>query len=174
MTRSARFVSALLALPFVLAACDSGDPEPDEIRRAFLTAVEIEDAPLTNPDGDGWDGGLGGGPDLYFILFGNNNVVLLNAEEELTTPDGGRNYPDVGPQDFSLDWPISPPFEVNDLDRTLVFEVKDDDPTTTDDVVGRTEAFRLRDFVEDGRDRSFVVASDDDGISIRVRVEFDT
>ena len=60
----------LLAAVLTLAACDTnGDGIP---RTAVITRVVVEEAPLADPNGDGWDGGsnpLSDGPEVYFRLF---------------------------------------------------------------------------------------------------------
>ena len=139
-----RAFSLLLALSaFGLAACDSGDGLP---RGVEIRQITIEDAPLFRPDGERWDGGLiPSGPDLYVrLLDARGNVLLDTDDEELNREPGGDgigNYTDVGGDDFPLVWDIDPSFYLPGLDRVFEIEVRDDDPTSSDDVVEFTERF---------------------------------
>ena len=167
----------LLTAPLVFSACSLTETEPDDVRRAFITRVNVEATPLTQPNGDGWDGSLGGGPDVYFLLYGSGGVQLLNGESDsrVSIPGGGSNYGDVTINDFPLIYTVDNA-EFNDLDRQLYVEVKDDDPTTTDDTIETTRTFTLREFLpstlpSDGT-HSFAVASASGNTSVRITVRY--
>jgi len=153
-------LSLLLALPLVFSACDSLDPDPQDVRRGFIERVVITQIPLTNPNssppGEGWDGGGAEDADVYFRLLGvNDSPDIINGEEDGVVAVGDASSTDgtfggVGSADlplvYTLDAATVPASEITVLDRTLRLEVKDDDsPGSTDDVMAVSQAFTLFD-----------------------------
>ncbi len=178
----------LLAGALVLGACDTiadgGVP-----RRAFLAVVQIDEAPLSN-GGDGWDGSLGGGPDLYFRIYPadfNSTQCLggdvLNPRDDAFVVSRYSAEPwvdDVHAYDLPLVWDVDPAgsgFEFPYLDVAYRVAVCDYDPTTSDEAVAQTEAFTFGEFaprVADGRDDVIVLEGRRGGYktSVRLRVVY--
>lgn len=156
-------LAAALLLP--LAACDSDDPTPDNIRRVVITQVSIEDVPDRMPDGDTWDNdptGLSSDPDLFFDLLDSGGSLVATTEDE----DFANIDPDT---ELPVSWDTDIVF--NRFDRTLFFEIYDNDPSSTD-LMGFTESFLLQDLVD--QNRTFISLESDDGeIFVTVRLRFE-
>lgn len=164
MLRPTLTALALLAL-LPLAACDSGDADPDDISRVIITQVTIEDVPNLMPDGDAWDEdptGISSDPDLYFDLLTTGGSLEATTEDD----DQANIDPDT---DLPVSWTLSETF--NRFDQALYFEIFDKDPTS-EDFMGETETFLLQDLVD--QNRTFVSLESDDGeIFMTVRVQFE-
>ncbi len=178
----------LLLGSLTLVACDTiaGGGVP---RRAFLTVVQIDDAPLSN-GGDGWDGSLGGGPDLYFRVYPadfNDGQCLggdvLNPRDDDFVVSRFSDQPwvdDVDGVDFPLVWDVDPAgrgFEFPDLRLEYRIAVCDYDPLDSDEAVAQTEAFSFGAFAPDradGRDDVIVLGGRRGGAdtSVRLRVVY--
>lgn len=187
--RAFRF-SLLLALPLVFAACDSLNPDAEDVRRGFIERVVVTELPSTQPDGGAWDSG--NNPDVYFRLLGvNDSPDLINGEEDGVVALGDDS-PDDGifggvdvegsdndlPLDYRLDNPLVAQSEIDVLDRTLRLEVKDDDsPLGTDQRMGISEPFTLLDqlpsTLPSDRTVTFTVNSDDGTMEARITVRYE-
>ena len=176
----------LLALPLLLTACDSGRDRPP--RRAVVTAVQIDDAPLRAANGNDWDGAGGGGPEVYFrLLFAGDaptSAGVLNPRDDafvlnLTTP-GQAWVDDVRGSDFPLVWAVDGGFEIRNLTDEYQIALVDYDPTTEDDVMISTRPFRFSDEapeVADGREDTLVlegVGADAARVRVRLRVVYES
>ena len=155
-----------LAAALSLAACDTvadgGVP-----RRAFLVAVQIDDAPLSD-NGDGWDGSLGGGPDVYFRVYpvgvdpaGVSGAActgedVFNPRDDVELVPRGSDQPwvdDVDAADFPLVWDaVGRGAEFGDLDAEYRVTVCDYDPLDTDEALAQTEAFSFGAFAPERAD----------------------
>ena len=174
----------LLALPLVLTACDSGRDGPP--RRAVITAVQIDDAPLRAANGNEWDGAGGGGPEVYFrlLLAGDapTSAGVLNPRDDQfvvnTRTPGQAWVDDVRGSDFPLVWTIDGGFEIRNLNDEYQIALVDYDPTTEDDVMISTRTFRLSEGapeVTDGREDTIVldgVGADATRVQVRLRVVY--
>ena len=172
----------LLLLPFLapLAGCDSGDPTPDEIRRVYITEVEITSLDFFNPnssDGD-WDSDFGGGPDVYFDLVNDITGAIYESTQ-------GNEHANVRQADLPIVWSSSPSgderdiaeydFGTGDFDTDLAFDLWDEDPQLTkgdDDFMGFTDAFRIRDILDVGAPNTYRIDSADGLISVRIRLRY--
>ena len=176
----------LLALPLLLTACDSGRDQPP--RRAVLTAVQIDDAPLRAANGNEWDGAGGGGPEVYFrlLLAGDapTSAGVLNPRDDAfvlnqITP-GQAWVDDVSGSDFPLVWSVEGGFEIRNLNDEYQIAVIDYDPTTEDDVMISTRRFRFSEQapeVTDGREDIIVlegVGADAARVRVRLRVVYES
>lgn len=161
---------AALALP-ALAACDTGDPTPDQIRRVVITEIRITDAPLRQPDGDHWDS-LNGAPDIYVELINETgNTVVESYRDE--------HFPNVDGNDFPLVYALGtdlPELTFNAFDLDLVFDLFDEDPSLTkgdDDYMGSTNVLNLLDVINSGAPSSASVTSPDGSIAVRVNLRYE-
>lgn len=169
MLRS-RFALLLLVASLTLSACDSGMPNPNDIRRVFITQISIDDAPLFQPDGERWDGGiLPSGPDLYVELVNDDTGTLVESYD-------GADFSDVDTQDFPLIYDLGtvdfPEIEFTRFSTSLAFDVYDEDPTTEDDYIGSTEAFNLQDLIDSGLPNFVRLESADGEIQISFRLRY--
>lgn len=182
----------LLAAVLTLAACDTnGDGVP---RTAVITRIVVEEAPLSDPNGDGWDGGsnpLADGPEVYFRLFDafvdyqlDPGADRLNPRDDVDVFALGSDQPwyeAVDERDFPLLWDVDPGYIVRDLGSPLYVALFDYDPTTGDDPMGETEVFTLFDLAParvtgraetirlGGFDRTGAATGE---VSVRITVEF--
>ncbi len=176
----------LLALPLLLTACDSG--RGDVPRRAVITAVQIDDAPLRAANGNEWDGAGGGGPDVYFrlLLAGDapTSAGVLNPRDDAFVvntfrPEQGW-YDDVRGSSFPLVWSVEGGFEVRSLTEEYEIVLVDYDPTTEDDVMISTRPFRFAEQapeVTDGREDTIIldgVGADAGRVRVRLRVVYES
>ena len=156
----------VLAAALVLCACDTvadgGVP-----RRAFLVAVQIDDAPLSD-NGAGWDGSLGGGPDVYFRVYpfsadpagvggaecSGGDVLNPRDDDELVARGSDQPWvDDVDAADFPLVWDAAGRgAEFGDLGAEYRVTVCDYDPLDADDAIAQTEAFSFGAFAPDRAD----------------------
>ncbi len=176
----------LLALPLLLTACDSGRGRAP--RRAVLTAVQIDDAPLRAANGNDWDGAGGGGPEIYFrlLLAGDapTSAGVLNPRDDQfvvnTRTPGQAWVDDVRGSDFPLVWSVESGFEIRDLTEEYQVAIIDYDPTTEDDVMISTRPFRFSEQapeVTDGREDTIVlegVGADAARVRVRLRVRYES
>ena len=180
-------LATLLAASLLLASCDSQDGPP---RRAVLTAVQIDDAPLLDVNRDRWDGAGGGGPEIYFRLFYADEDFIRDPGRDLLNPRDDRFvanafdpetpwYDDVAPTDFPLIWDVQGGFELRDLDEPFRLVLFDYDPTTQDDPMISTRVFTFAEAAPDrtdGRDDTVVLegeGADRDRILVRLRVRYE-
>ena len=177
---------ALVAAPLLLTACDTNQDRAP--RRAIITAVQIDDAPLRDAaNGNEWDGAAGGGPEVYFRL--------LNADESATSPGtlnprddsfvlnqttpGQAWVDDVSGVDFPLVWAVDGGFEVRNLRDAFRVALYDYDPLDSDDLMGETEVFTFADdapAIADGREDTIVldgVGLGGDQVRVRLRVRYE-
>lgn len=176
----------LLALPLLLTACDSG--RGNAPRRAILTAVQIDDAPLRAANGNEWDGGGGGGPEIYFRLLRAGDAPtsggVLNPRDDQfvvnTQMPGQAWVDDVRGSDFPLVWEVESGFEVRNLNDAYEIALVDYDPTTEDDVMISTRPFRFSEEapdVADGREDTLIldgVGADAARVRVRLRVRYES
>ena len=171
--RPALVLAAALALSACDTVADGGVP-----RRAFLVAVQIDDAPLSD-DGAGWDGSLGGGPDVYFRVYpasadpsGASGAKCDGGDVYNPRDDAGlvsrfSDQPwvdDVGAADFPLVWDADGRgVEFGDLGAEYRVSVCDYDPLDADEAIAQTEAFSFGAFAPDVADGA------DDVIRLRRR-----
>lgn len=177
-----------LALLLPVAACDVTTGGPPE--SAFLTAVQVDDAPLSDA-GEGWDGDVGGGPEIYFRLYEANAAIdqcpatdVLNARDDagfvVARFSDSPWYEDVHGSNFPLVWDVDPAglgFEVRDLHRRYRVVLCDYDPTTGDEDMVETEAFTFAEFAPDeadGFEDSIVLSGVNSGsvVAVRLRVVY--
>ncbi|MEM0963147.1 MAG: hypothetical protein AAGK21_11505 [Bacteroidota bacterium] len=150
----------LIVLAVGIAACDStGEAGPP--RSASILKVTVTDAPLVDPvNGDPWDGGGGGGPEVYFRLFDASRDYVtdpgadrLNPRDDLDLVFAqGSTQPwfdDIDALTFPLVWDVDPGYDVRRLDDELYIALFDYDPTTGDDPMAASEPFRLADIAPD-------------------------
>ena len=187
--------AALLAVPVLLLAsgCDVTS-EPGPPRSAEIVRVVVDDAPLADEAGDGWDGDnpLSDGPEIYFRLFDDFVDYIDDPGGDRLNPRDDRDivfatdssnpwYEDVDVADFPLVWDVEPGFVIRDLDDPLYVALFDHDPTNSDDPMAESEVFTLRDvapsIVGDRAEviRLFGFDRDGDAIDdfeVRVTVEF--
>ena len=165
--RRALPLSALAAL-LALSACDSGKAGPPTSAR--IVQVVIDDVPLTDPNGDSWDGG--GGPEVYFRLFDD-------AIDYKTSPDDARldaradgnvfavnspddSYPDATTASFPMQWNVDPGHVVRNLSSPLYLAAFDEDGFGQggDDPMAESEVFQPAEVapdVADGQVRTLTV-----------------
>ena len=136
-----RYLLPLVLLLFV-AACDTGDPMGDEIRRVLITEVEIEAAPLVRSTGDDWDGGI------------------LGFERPVVVHD-----------DFPLVWVFDPGIQFTIFTAPLAFQIWDADDND-DDFMGMTNSFTIQQLIDQGAPVLFTIQSADGSISVRIRLEY--
>lgn len=162
MCRPALVLAAALALVACDTVADGGVP-----RRAFLVAVQIDDAPLSD-GGEGWDGSLGGGPDVYFRVYPADadpagvSGAACTGEDVFNPRDDGELVPrgsdqpwidDVDAADFPLVWDaVGEGAEFGDLGAEYRVTVCDYDPLDTDEAIAQTEAFSFGDFAPPSAD----------------------
>ena len=135
----------LAALVLAVSACDSGSNN-DTVRRGFVTQISIIDAPLFKDNGDRWDGGIiPSGPDIFLEIEGTNGVTLLSTRD-ITDADGSSVgvLEDAEAVDFPFTFvfPDIPDTEFDDLNRVLRVELRDADPTGSENMLF-TESFTL-------------------------------
>jgi hypothetical protein len=182
MTPLLRRPLPLLALPLLLplAACDlfGGDDDDGDgtIRRVLITEIAIDDAPLTAPDGDGWDNDIsGGGPDIYVELVNADTGSLVESFLE-------HEFPNVDQQDFPLEYdldtdPDHEPITFTRFNTELAFDLWDEDPQLTkgdDDFMGSTESFNLQSLVDGDRPTFLRIDSADGEISVSIRLRYES
>jgi hypothetical protein len=183
----ARLYRPLLALTLLLylPACDTGDDDgTGEITRVVITEVEVENAPLVQPDGDDWDGGVlgvGEEPDIYFDLVNadTGSPILGTTVEE---------FSDVQQEDLPIVWSPTPGADENTMEEIeftrfgtpLAFDLWDADPELTkgdDDFMGSTESFTIQELVDMTTPPTvFTVQCPDTSdvdISIRIRLRYE-
>ena len=160
-----RYLLPLVLLLFV-AACDTGDPMGDEIRRVIITEVEIEAAPLVRSNGDDWDGGILGfeRPDIYFDL-----VNADTGGNAFSTFDD--DFSDVDNDDFPLVWVFDPGIQFTIFTAPLAFQIWDADDND-DDFMGMTNSFTIQQLIDQGAPVLFTIQSADGSISVRIRLEY--
>ena len=185
--------AALLAVPALLLAsgCDVTS-EPGPPRSAEIVRIVVNDAPLADEAGDGWDGDnpLSDGPEIYFRLFddyiddpGGDRLNPLDDGDIVFAPLSNEPwYSDVDVADFPLVWDVDPGFVIRDLDDPLYVALFDyDTQFNSDDLMAESEVFTLRDvapaIVSDRAEviRLFGFDRDGDAIDdfeVRVTVEF--
>lgn len=146
-------LSALLLL--AVAGCDTATDGPP--RSAEILRVVVDDAPLADVAGQGWDGDnpLSDGPEIYFRLFDDFvDYVSQPGSDRLNPRDDGAVfapsssnpwYDNVEVADFPLVWEVEPGYVVRDLDDPLYVALFDYDPTNDDDPMAESEVFTLRD-----------------------------
>ncbi len=164
-----RTLPLLLALALSgLAACDTGEPSPDEIRRVFIREIDVDAAPIFNPDdpdGD-WDGDLGGGPDIYVDLVNDDTGSILFSTDNAVVSN-------VRSQDLPLVFTITPELDFSRFDTPLAFDLYDYDPTTADDFMGSTERFTIQDILDAGAPAFYRVESADGQVVVSVRLRYE-
>ena len=183
-----RFV--LLAAPLLLTACDTADTDRAP-RRAVVTAVQVDDAPLREPGTDNeWDGAGGGGPEVYFRLFyadedyqTNPGGDVLNPRDDAfvvnTAAPGTPYYENVSGSLFPLVWSVDGGFEVRGLQDEYRVVLYDFDPFGGDDAMITTRTFTFAEQAPervDGREDTIVldgVGADEDRVRVRLRVVYE-
>jgi hypothetical protein len=152
-----RALSPLALFAFVaVAGCDTVQDGPP--RSAEILRVVVDDAPLADVAGLGWDGDnpLSDGPEIYFRLFDDFvDYVSRPGDDRLNPRDDGDIvfapssndawYDDVDVADFPLVWEVEPGYVVRDLDDPLYVALFDYDPFDGDDPMAESEVFVLRD-----------------------------
>ena len=184
-----RLLLLLAAAPLLLTACDSDTNRDGSPRRAIVTAVQIDDAPLFDPvSGNDWDGNaFGGGPEIYFRLLyddqGATSRGALNPRDDRFVRN--QNKPgqpwvdDARGSDFPVVWAVDGGFEVRDLRDRFRVALYDYDPTSEDDLMGETETFTFGDSapaIADGREDTIVldgVGLGADRVRVRLRVRYE-
>ncbi len=174
----------LVAAPLLLSACDTTRDRPP--RRAIVTAVQIDDAPLRDPaSGSEWDGAGGGGPEVYFrLLYADESTTsrgALNPRDDrfvLNQRTPGQPWvDDTRGSDFPLVWAVDGGFEVRDLRDSFRVALYDYDPTTEDDLMGVTQAFTFADGapdIADGREDTIILDGTDQSlVRVRLRVRYE-
>ena len=176
----------LLGAPILLTACDSGS-NGGTPRRAIVTAVQIDDGPLVDVNGNDWDGDLGGGPEMYFRLLyaddSDTSAGVLNPRDDefvvnVSNPDQAW-YDDVRTSDFPLVWDVDGGFEVRDLREDYRVVLFDYDPTTSDDVMISTRTFSFDEEAPsqtDGREDTITLEGegvDENEVQVRLRVVYE-
>ncbi len=141
----------VLSTALLVAGCDSGESDGPP-RTARIIKVTVNDAPLVDVNGDGWDGGSDG-PEIYFRLFdsdvdfvadpGSDRLNPRDDDEVIPLDSGSDWYNDVDAGSFPLVWDIEPGYVVRDLDDQLYITLFDYDPTTGDDPMAESSVFRL-------------------------------
>lgn len=180
-----RLRHVLVSVPLLtVAACDVTTGGPPE--SAFLTVVQVDDAPLSDA-GAGWDGGSGGGPEIYFRIYEASAAIdqcpatdVLSARDDadivVARFSDSPWYEDVDGGDFPLVWDVDPVgrgFEFRDLNRLYRVVLCDYDPTTGDEDMIETESFTFGEFAPeeaDGFEDSIVLSGIDGGSEVAVRL----
>lgn len=189
-----RVLCSLVVLLLVAAGCDSGPNTPGPPVTAEILKITVDDAPLSDPAGEGWDGNnpLSDGPEIYFRLFDDDvdyqsdpGGDRLNArdDDDIVFPIGGTGqawFEDVRVVDFPLVWEVDPGYVVRDLDDPLYLALFDYDPNP-DDPMAESYTFALRDYapdVETGRAQTFSLEGFDRNgnaiadFDVRITVQF--
>ncbi|PAP77773.1 hypothetical protein [Rubrivirga marina] len=183
---------AVLGLLLIAPGCDTVEDGPP--RSAEILRIVVDDAPLSDVAGQGWDGDnpLSDGPEIYFRLFDDFvDYVSRPGDDRLNPRDDGDIvsapssssawYENVEVADFPLIWEVDPGYIVRDLDDPLYVALFDYDPTTGDDPMAESEVFTLRDIapaiVDDQADVVRLDGFDLDGdaiadFDVRVTVRF--
>ena len=157
-----RRLLALFLLLVTAAGCDSGGLRADDVRRAFIYELVLEDFPARQADGDDWDSGVTQPePDVYLVLETEGGFVL--AETDPFANLEGRDLPIV----YGI-----PEVEV-DLDEDLYLVAYDDDGLLDDEFMDEIGPFRMRDFLTSSLDESARLFSDDGVTEVRLRFEWD-
>ena len=181
---------ALVAAPLLLAACDSASTGGAP-RRAVITAVQVDDAPLVAANGNSWDGSGGGGPEIYFRLFYADTDFLSRPGDDVLNPrDDGYVVntfnpnqawvDDVRASDFPLVWDVDGGFEVRNLRDEYRVVLYDYDPTTEDDAMISTRTFTFAEQAPDradGREDTIVlegIGADENQVQVRLRVRYES
>lgn len=151
-----------LLLAFLLVAgCDSGISF-DEVRRAFLYEIELEDIPSRQPDGDEWDGGITSpDPDVYLTVETEGGFVIAQTDA----------FANVDGRDLPIFYPV-PDVEL-ELDEALYLVAYDDDGLLADEFMDEIGPFRLRDFLTPSLDETIRLLSSSGQLEARLRVEWD-
>ena len=157
-------LGALAAGLFSLGACDSSPLSADEVRRAEIDRISVEDIPFRNPEGGSWDGfPESPDPDVYVTLEALDGQVLLETEAVGA----------VISRDLPIEFSIVPGYDVRSLGRDLVVAIWDEDGTTDDDLMDETEAFSFQEFLpsrgEVDRSFSIVLRSPNGPGTVRLR-----
>jgi hypothetical protein len=183
---------AASGLLLLASGCDTVEDGPP--RSAEILRVVVDDAPLADVAGQGWDGDnpLSDGPEVYFRLFDDFvDYVSRPGDDRLNPRDDGDIvfapssssawYDNVDVADFPLVWDIEPGYVVRDLDDPLYVALFDYDPLDSDDPMAESEVFVLRDIapaiVDDQADVVRLQGFDLDGdaiadFDVRVTVRF--
>ncbi|HIG75980.1 MAG TPA: hypothetical protein EYQ24_15775 [Bacteroidetes bacterium] len=149
-------------LPLLVAGCDSTGLTFEDVRRAYLYEIELEDFPTRQPDGNDWDSGLTvPEPDIYFTLETPSGFVI--AETEPLANVEGRDLP--------VFYPV-PDVEL-ELDEPLYIVAWDDDGVLDDEFMDDIGPFRVGTFLEQDLDESFRLTSDSRDLEVTLRVEWD-
>ncbi|HEX8299978.1 MAG TPA: hypothetical protein VF594_12520 [Rubricoccaceae bacterium] len=182
-----RLSHLVLLAPLALTACDTNSDGPP--RRAIVTAVQIDDAPLSDPaNGDSWDGAGGGGPEVYFrLLYADESPTspgVLNPRDDAfvvnTFTPGQPWVDDVNGANFPLVWTVDGGFEVRGLDDEYRVVLYDYDPIGGDDVMILTRTFTFAEAapdIADGREDTIVldgVGADESLVRVRLRVVYES
>ena len=181
---------ASFALPALgLAACDSNTDRPP--RRAIVTAVQIDDGPLRDVNGNAWDGAGGGGPEIYFRLFYADTDFRTRPGDDVLNPRDDRFVVntldpaqpwvnDTEGIDFPLVWTVDGGFEVRDFQESYRVVLYDYDPTNEDDPMISTRTFTFAEAapdIADGREDTIVldgVGADETLVRVRLRVVYES
>ncbi|MEM1054302.1 MAG: hypothetical protein AAGI52_02150 [Bacteroidota bacterium] len=152
----------LLALLLLVAGCDTTGLDFEDVRRAFLFEIELEDVPARQPDGDDWDGGITSpDPDIYLTVETESGFVIAE-----TAP-----FANVDSRDLPIFYPV-PDVEL-ELNERLFLVAYDDDGLLDDEFMDEIGPFRLRDFLEPDLDETIRLLSDSGELEARLRVEWD-
>ncbi len=180
---------ALVAAPLLLTACDTANPDRAP-RRAVITAVQIDDAPLRAPDDSQWDGSGGGGPEVYFRLFFADTDETTRPGDDVLNPrddtfvlnqtqPGQPWVDDVEGADFPLVWAVDGGFEVRNLADRFKVVLYDYDPTTSDDRMIGTRTFTFAEQapdIADSREDTIILdgtGADQNLVRVRLRVRYE-
>lgn len=122
-------LTAFVALPLALTACDSGSGGDNPVSGVRITSASLIDLNFRNPAGETWDGSFGSeGPDVYLKIL-VNNVEVRNTQDDNDLDNLSET--DLGtPRNFTLG---GGPIQLNNLTQTLTVEVWDDDGSGADE-----------------------------------------
>ena len=188
LTRRLALLGLVLASALLFPACDTAQGPP---RRAVITSVQIDDAPLRTDTGGTWDDGtFGGGPEVYFRLFYADEDFLADPGRDLLNPrddarvqnattPGQPWVDDVGDRSFPLIWDIDGGFEIRDFNESYRIVLYDYDPGNSDDPMISTRPFTLAEAAPDqtdGRTDTIVLEGEGtarDRVLVRIRIRYE-
>ena len=161
MTRF-RFLCLLAAGAFVFAGCDSNDDSGNggAIDRVTINSVEINDFPERKPNGDAWDGFPSENPDIFFVLYDADTDQEIDSTEDDEASQASLD-------DLPIIWDGD--YRSTDLDRALVIELYDKEPSSDAEFMGATDVFTL----DEAFDRPTLILRGDEDIEVLLRLEWD-
>lgn len=135
--------------------------------RMVIKKVILEEFPMNNPNGSGWD--INDGPDIYFRMTGPlpDTSTIFNARDIA--------YLNRTTNDLPLEWEIDDPFiSMSPLTREFILEMWDlDFGTDTDDQMSFMR-FKPESFIKNGTDNPYpaIIELEENGLRVILEVDW--